>query len=119
MKALAGGVLVAVACSTPVLGQERDRSLERISLALHRPPLALRSVDPVETAAPKTFGVLSLVPPTGRGELVRVSVPIGALVSRAFKSVAEANRRRQEADARKRVAAELAALKAQARSPRP
>lgn len=106
MKALAGGLLVSVTCSAPLLGQERDRSLERISLALQQ-PLPVSSVDPVEGAAPTTFGIVTLVPPTLQGEMVRVSVPIGELVSRAFRGAAAANRRRQEAAARRKVEAAL------------
>ena len=107
MKGLAGGLLVSFVCWAPLLAQERDRSLERISLALQQPLPTVRGVSPVESASPKTFGIFTLVPPTGRGEIVRVSVPIGELVSRAFKGVAAANHRRQEAAARRRVEAAL------------
>jgi hypothetical protein len=113
MKALAVGLLVAVACSAPLLGQERDRSLERISLGLQQPLPVLRGADPVESAAPKTFGIFTLVPPTARGEMVRISVPIGELVSRAFKGAAAASRRRQEAAARRKVEAALEWFKEQ------
>jgi len=70
--------------------------------------------DPREAAAalirlrallPKTFGVFTLVQPIEPGEMVRVSIPVGELVSRAFKGVAAANQRRQEAAARRRVQA--------------
>ena len=67
----------------------------------------------VENPLPKTFGVFTLVPPTGPGEVLRVSVPIGEFVSRAFKSVAAANHRRQEATARRKVQAELRWLEEQ------
>ena len=118
MKGLAAGIVVSMACSVPLLAQERDRSLERISLALQQPLRLARGLDPVESAAPRTFGILTLVPPTGRGEMVRVSVPIGELVSRAFKGAAAANRRRQEAAARQTVDAALDWFKAQQPSPK-
>jgi hypothetical protein len=115
MKALAGGLLVSVVFSAPLLAQERDRSLERITLALQQPLPIVRGVAPVESAVPKTLGIATLVPPTGPGEIVRVSVPIGELVSRVFKGAAAANRRRQEAAARRKVEAALEWFKEQQR----
>jgi hypothetical protein len=107
MKGLASGLLVALTCAAPLAAQERDRSLERIGLALQPPHEIAGGIGRVESALPKTFGVFTLVPPTGPGELIRVSVPIGEFVSRAFKSVAAANHRRQESAARRKVQAEL------------
>jgi hypothetical protein len=107
MKALARGLLAALAFSPALAAQERDRSLERISLALQQPLPIFRGVDPVENPLPRRLGIFTMVPPTERGEIVRVSIPIGELVSRAFKGVAAANRRRQEAAARRKVEAAL------------
>jgi hypothetical protein len=107
MKALEGGLLLSLVCSVPLVGQERDRSLERIALALQQPHPIMRGVDPVETAVPKTLGIFTLVPPELQGEIVRVSVPIGELVSRAFRGVAAAKQRRREKAARRRVDADL------------
>jgi hypothetical protein len=50
---------------------------------------------------------LTVVQPTLPGEMIRVSIPIGELVTRAFKGVAAANGRRREAAARRRVDAAL------------
>ena len=111
MKGVAAGILVSVAWSAPLHAQERDRSLERISIALQQPLPIVRGADAVESARPKTLGIFTLVPPTRPGEMVRVSVPIGELVSRAFKGAAAANRRRQEAAARRKVEAALLQLK--------
>ena len=113
MKAVVCGLVIsAVACSAPLLAQERDRSLERISLGLQAPLPVLRGVDPVESAAPKRFGIFTLLPPTKPGEMIRISVPVGELVTRAFRAVAAANRRREEAAARRKVEAELESFKA-------
>jgi hypothetical protein len=117
MKALAGGLLVSVVCSGPLVAQERERSLERISLALQQPLPIVRGVAPAESLLPKTLGIFTLVPPVGQGEVVRVSVPIGELVSRVFKGAGVANRRRQEAAARRTVEAALEWLKEQQPSP--
>ena len=113
MKELAGGLLVSLVCWAPLVAQERDRSLERISLALQEPLPILRGGGQFESAVPKTLGVFTLVPPTGPGEMVRVSVPVGEFVSRAFKGVAAANQRRQEAAARRKVEAALKQLEEQ------
>jgi hypothetical protein len=107
MKALASGLLVSVLCSAPLLAQEENRSLERITVALQKPLPIVRGVDPVESAVPKTLGIFTLVPPELQGEMVRISVPIGELVSRAFRGVAVAKQRRQEAASRRRVDADL------------
>ena len=112
MRALTGGLLILLSCAAPLLGQERDRSLERIRLELQQPLPPVR-VDADEITAPKTFGIFTLMPPTGRGEMIRVSIPIGELVSRAFKGAAAAHRKRNEAAARRQVEAELEWFKAQ------
>jgi hypothetical protein len=110
MRGLAAAILVSSLCSSPQLAQERDRSLERISLALQQPSPIVPGVAPIEGASPRQFGILTLVPPTSRGEMIRISIPIGELVTRAFRGVAAANQRRQEAAARRRVEAELTAF---------
>lgn len=118
MKGLAGGLLVSLVGWAPLVAQERDRSLERISLALQQPIPVIRGVDQVESTLPKSLGIFTLVPPTRPGEIVRVSVPIGELVMRAFRSVAVASQRRQEAAARRKVAAALKWFEEQQPSPK-
>ena len=116
MKGLAAGLLVWFVSSVPLPAQERDRSLERISLALQQPFPTLRVTVPPDEAVPRKFGIFTLVPPAGRGEIVRVSIPIGELVSRAFKGVAAAHQRRQESAARREVEAALIAHLGHARA---
>lgn len=113
MKGRLPGLVVVLACSAPLIAQERDRSRERIGLALQQPPVIVSGVGLVENPQPRTFGVFTMVPPTGPGELIRVSVPIGEFVSRAVRTVAAANHRRQESAARRRVQAELRRLEGQ------
>lgn len=115
MKGLAGGLLISLVCWAPMVAQERDRSLERINLAVQQPLPIERGVGQVESTLPKTFGIFTLVQPTRPGEMVRVSIPLGELVSRAFKGVAAANHRRQEAAARRKVLAELKWFEEQSR----
>lgn len=115
MRAVAATLLVGMVCSVTVSAQTSDRFIERMSLALQQPPSpTLTRIGPAEgSTAPKTFGIFTLVQPELRGEMIRVSVPIGELVSRAFKGTASAHRRRQEAAARREVLAALAAFTAQ------
>jgi hypothetical protein len=112
LRALANGVLLALLCVVPLLGQERDRTLERIHVQLQQPPPVLR-FDTVQSPAPITFGIFTLVPATGRGEMIRVSIPIGELVARAVTTVAAARRRHEEAVARRNVEAALQRFKRQ------
>jgi hypothetical protein len=107
MKGHWAALVVSLVGSAPLLAQERDRSLERISLALQQPTPIASDIGPLVGVSPKTLGIFTLVPPTGPGEMVRVSVPIGALVSRALQGVAAANQRRQELAARRKVEAAL------------
>ena len=118
MKGLVGGLLVSVACWAPLSAQERDPAFDRIRVALEQPRPIVRGVDPAESNLPKTFGIFTFVPPTRPGEMVRVTIPIGELVSRAFKGVAAANHRRQEAAARRRVAADIKWFEDQQPSPK-
>jgi hypothetical protein len=107
MRALVGGLLVALVWWTPLAAQERTGVVDRLRLGLEQPLPGVRGVGPIDGAAPKSLGIFTLIPPSGPGEMVRVSVPVGELVSRAFKGVAAANHRRQEAAARRTVEAAL------------
>ena len=118
MKGLVGGLLFSVICWAPLSAQERDPALNRIRVALEQPLPSVRGVGPAESNLPKTFGIFTFVPPTRPGEMIRVSIPIGELVSRAFKGVAAANQRRQEAAARRRVAAAIKWFEEQQPSPK-
>lgn len=116
MRGLLGGLLISLVGGAPLIAQERDRSLERIRVGLEAPLPLVRGTDPAESTLPKSLGIFTLVEPQLRGEMVRVSVPIGALVMRAVRSVTTGDYRRQEAAARRRVAAELKAFEEQQQS---
>lgn len=107
MKALAAGLLLWVACPVPLVAQERDPSLARISVALQQSQSFMRGIDPIEAAEPRTFGIFTFVRPELPGEFIRISVPVGELVSRAAKGVSAAMQRRQEQAARRRVEADM------------
>lgn len=99
-----------------LIAEGQDRSLERLHAALQSQSVLSDHVrveltERVPTIAPVTLGPLTFRTPTGRGEMVQASLPIGSLVTHGVKAVARSQRRRQETAARRRVAAELAALK--------
>lgn len=111
MRPLAAGLGVALICQLPVFAQERerDRSLERISLALQQPAPITEGAFPTEGLSPPPvrFGPFTLVPPEMRGEFIRISFPIGEYVSQAMKGIAAVNQRHREAAAKRRVEAAL------------
>ena len=107
MRAVAGGLIIAALCSAPLPAQEKDRSLERIGIALTRPAPIARTVAAGERLGPRKLGILTLVEPQKRGEIIRIAFPIGELMTRGFRSVAAANQRRQQASARRQVEAAL------------
>jgi hypothetical protein len=119
MGRLAIAVLV-VSASSGLAAQEGDRTLARISLALERPHPVVPGADSGEalrtTNRPK-LGPFEFAAPQFRGEFIRLSLPVGEYVSRGIRTLATANRRRQEQAARRRVAADLEAWKAGARKP--
>jgi hypothetical protein len=118
MRGLAVGVLVLLVCEPCAFAQERDRALDRIPLALERPAPIAGSAAMLDIDPPRTLGFLTLVPPQLRGEMIRVSVPVGEFVMGAVRSVREAGQRRQQAAARRRVADALTAFDRQHKNKR-
>jgi hypothetical protein len=112
MRRLAAGLVVLSAMTAPTAAQERDRSLERIGVALKQPAIAVPAFEPTP---PQKLGPLTLVEPQLRGELVRVSLPVGEYVTKAIRGIAGANQRRKECAARRRVEADLKAFLARSK----
>ena len=108
ITALVGGV-------TAVWAQESEpssASLKRIRAALQSPQQPISS-DGVPLFGPGKpddvqLGALTLLPPDSPGQVVRMRVPVGALISRAAHSVVVAQHRRAERAARDEVAKALA-----------
>ncbi len=107
MRRLAACLLIALVLPLPAMAQARDRSLERISLALQQPSTAMAGGSLLDVPPPPRLGPFTFVEPQMRGEMVRLSLPIGAYVMNAVRGVAQANQRRKEAAARRQVAAAL------------
>jgi hypothetical protein len=80
-------------------------SVESLRAALQKSPQSSLTIPAFPWVAPRStrLGIFTLVPPRGRGEMVRVMVPIGDLVSRATHGVSNARRHRAERHAREEV----------------
>lgn len=91
-------------------------SVERLRLALQeapQPSIVLPN-EPALTGPRRTrLGVLTIIPPDTRGEMVKIAIPVGTLVTRAAQSVSHAHRRRAERKAQERVLRELEDFHAQ------
>ena len=86
----------------------------RIAIPLQRPQpsILIPAVPQWINPRPTRFGFLTFIPPKTRGEMVKVAIPVGALVTRATRSVSCAQHRRAEQKSRERVLRELEAFKA-------
>ena len=118
---LAGTLLVVlvVGLGLPplLLAQESDRSVQRISAALRRQSQIGSSAATGTEPPSRKLGVLTLVPPVEPGEMVRLRLPIGEIVSAAAQRISTANQRRRETSARREVQQALTAFIAQRTSP--
>ena len=72
-----------------------------------RPKLVIRTEELFPLTPPTRIGVFKLLQPRNDGEFVRVAVPVGELISRAGRSISDANRRRAERNADARVRRDL------------
>jgi hypothetical protein len=118
---LAGAVLLALMiafCLSPApSAQGTDRAVERISTALQRQSAFVSSLGPWIDPPPKKLGILTVRTPMGTGEMVRLSLPIGELISRAVQGTSAANHRRRETSARQDVQKALNTFTAQLKRP--
>ena len=116
MKVCGAVILVSACASDPAVAQQAEPqpspSLDRIRASLQRQHVFLTDVTIPLLVAPaadrRRFGVLTFLPPDTPGELVRIRVPIGALVSQAAHSISAARRAHAKQGARQEVARALA-----------
>lgn len=105
------GILVGALAVAPALqAQVTERAVERVSVALLRPLRLDSGVFSWTNPSPRKLGVFTIEPPTAPGEVLRVRLPIGELVSKAARSVTAAHQGRREAAARREVEAALRAF---------
>lgn len=112
-------VILVLALGLPplLLAQEKDRSVERVSAALQRQSQLDSGAVTWTEPPPRKLGIFALVPPEEPGEVVRVRLPIGELVSKAAQGISAANQRRRETSARHEVQKVLSAFIAQQKNP--
>jgi hypothetical protein len=70
--------------------------------------LVIKAEDLFPLTRPTRLGLFTVVPPRMNGEVVRVSVPVGELISKAVRAISDANHRRAERQADERVRNDLA-----------
>ena len=116
---LAWSTIAVFVLATPAAAQQPASpvSLDAVRAALQRsaPSVVMRSAVPPPEVHPTRLGVVTLVPPDRNGEMVKVVIPIGALTTRAIRAVTNAQHRRAERAAERRVLEDLRAF--QARQP--
>jgi hypothetical protein len=100
-----------------VNGQQADPSsafIQRVQSALQSPQPSVTGQVPLSWVPNKPegwrVGVFTFLTPDAQGQFVRIRVPVGALASRAVRSVAAAQHRRSESAAHGEVAGALAAF---------
>jgi hypothetical protein len=107
MRPSLAAAIVGLWLAAPSLGAQQTSSPEAARLTLPSPFVS--PIPPVwSTPDVKRLGIFSLAPTDiSRGEVVRVAVPVGDLVSRAAHAVTSAQHRRAERKAREQVVREL------------
>lgn len=108
MKGIAATVLLGLVGIGVGSARAEQAEPKRVNAALQTPPkLIIRAEDLFPLTRPARVGLFTLLPPETNGEMVRVSIPVGDLVSRAARAVSDANHRRAEQKADERVRKDL------------
>jgi hypothetical protein len=107
-KAVGGSFVLALSLAASAEAQRPDppASLESLRVALQKsqqPSIVIPAVPPWVVPRPTHLGILTFVPPDTNGEMVRVVVPVGALVSKAAHAISNARRGRAERKADEKV----------------
>src|SRR5688572_8308767 len=117
MRVLA--IAVSLLCLTdPARAQQAESmaSLQHLSIGLHNPPTPSILSTPVIGEPRRTkVGIFTFIPPSHRGEMVRVSLPVGDLVVRGVRGFNAMQHRRAERRAREEVQRVLREYEAQRR----
>ena len=110
------GVLCLCTVATVWAQQPESSSLQRVRASLQNPPIQSKPFTPLwSEPGPKRIGILTLTAPQHPGEFVRVSLPVGDLVTRAVRGVGAAKHRRAERKAREEVQRVMLAIEAHPR----
>lgn len=104
--------------AAPVRAQqpESSSSLQRVRVILQNPPIQSRLSTPLwSEPGRRNIGILTLIAPEHRGEMVRMSLPVGDLVTRVVRGVGAAKHRRAQRKAREEVQRVMLEIEAQPR----
>jgi hypothetical protein len=114
IAAVGASFALVLGLATSAMAQQSGSpvSVESLRAALQKSPQSsiLLPALPWIAPNPTRLGMLTIVPPDTRGEIVKVVVPVGELFTRAARGVSNARRQRAERQARERVSRELLAL---------
>ena len=102
----------------PVWAQqpESSSSVQRVRVSSQNPTIqSWLSTPLLSEPGRRRIGILTLIAPEHRGEMVRVSLPVGDLVTRAVRGVGAAKHRRAERKAREEVQRVMLQIEAQPR----
>ena len=108
-------VVLSLAVSAAAQQTEPPVSVEKVRVALQHQPVL--KVPPLVSPSNPRLGIITFLPPITSGEMVKVSVPVGELVTRATRTVSTARRRRAERKAHEEVLRALEELRAQRPKP--
>ena len=91
-------------------------SVESARIALQKsqqPSLWVPTVPPWIAPGPMRWGILTFTPPDTNGEMVKIGIPVGKLVSSAAQAISNAHNRRAERKAQDEVQRALQDFQAQ------
>lgn len=107
MRSIAFVLSMSVLCiEAPMLAQEAgsSASVDRLRATLQKLSAQPRLPNPIWTPHDRRqLGIVTLIPVVGPGDIARVSLPIGELVTSAARAVKDSKRRRTERNARQDV----------------
>ena len=103
--AVLSGILVVGVRSAAAEQQEPKRA----GAAASPPPskLVIRADELFPLTPPMRLGMFTLAPPQGDGEVIRLRIPVGELVTRTARAVSDTHHRRAERKADERVRKDL------------
>jgi hypothetical protein len=104
---IATASLMLVVLTAVANAEQADSRPKPSSPTLPPQKLIIRSEDLFPLTRPTHLGMFTLVPPQTNGEVIRLSIPVGELATRAARSISDARRRRAERKVEERIEREL------------
>jgi hypothetical protein len=117
MRVAIGALTLCLSLAVSAAAQQTEPpvSVEKVRVALQHQPVL--KVPPLVSPSTPRLGIITFLPPDTNGEMVKVNVPVGELVTRATRAVSTARRRRAERKAHKEVLRALEEF--EAKQPKP